>query len=332
MVGQRTKGQIKALWVRLHSRVYGAIRVAVEPVIGTSLFEEIESDTTALTATEVFTAAESRLNTDFKSGCAYYLWDSIRRRLEQFTPHDLSRLVERYMNLKYTHRSNPIECRTQFDNSVRELKLAGLTLPEKLHLAIWYKALPPELDSLRQALGAKSNLQWKDIYEAIVNQHSSKKASRNSERSDEKANTALENEKKKKDAIRNKRDSNKFKPKSGDKPEKHCIFCDTDYHDISECKKYKGAQASVLAGKKAKKTSDSEADEDHAATFIEDEIAATFQSQSADELAAIGKDSTIDSNPIHFLFHSRCNNSRHTSQTYPKRHQQRSNHDHVNSY
>ena len=89
--GARPKAQIKALWVRLNSRVYGAIRSAVETVIGTSFFEEIEADTTALTVTEVFTAAEGRLNTDFKSGCAYYLWDSIRRKLEQFTPHDLSR-------------------------------------------------------------------------------------------------------------------------------------------------------------------------------------------------------------------------------------------------
>lgn len=303
--GARAKAQIKALWVRLHSRVYGAIRTAVEPIVGTSFFEEIESDTTALTATEVFTATESRLNTDFKSGCAYYLWDSIRRKLEQFTPHDLSRLVERYMNLKYAPRSNPIECRTSFDNSVRELKLAGLTLPDKLHLAIWYKALPPELDSLRQALGAKSNLQWKDIYDAIVNQYSSKKASRNTERSDEKANAVLENdEKKKKDAIRFKRGNNKSQFKAGDKVKKHCNFCDRDYHDISECRTYKGAQASILANKKAKKTSDSELDEDHAAVFVEDEVAATFQTQSANELVAIGKDSTSNSNPIHFLFDS----------------------------
>lgn len=302
--GARPKAQIKALWVRLNSRVYGAIRSAVETIIGTSFFEEIESDTTALTATEIFTAAESRLNTDFKSGCAYYLWDGIRRKLEQFTPHDLSRLVERYMNLKYTPRSNPIECRTHFDNSVRELKLAGLTLPDKLHLAVWYKALPPELDSLRQALGAKSNLQWKDIYEAIVNQYSSKKASRNTERSDEKAHAALESEKKRKDAIRFKRDKNRNNLKSGGKPEKHCNFCERDYHDISECRAYKGAQASVFAAKKAKKTSDSEADEDHAAVFVEDEVAATFQPQSEDELAAIGKDSSSEYGPIHFLFDS----------------------------
>jgi hypothetical protein len=301
----RTRAQIKALWVRLHSKVYGAIRSAIEPVIGTSFFEEIESDTVALTATEVFTTAESRLNTDFKSGCAYYLWDTIRRRLEQFTPHDLSRLVERYMSLKYTPRSNPIECRTSFDNSVRELKLAGLTLPDELHLAIWYKALPPELDSLRQALGAKSNLKWKDIYDAIVNQYSSKKASRNTERSDEKANAVLEiEEKRKKDAIRFKRGNNKSQFKTGNKPKKHCSFCDRDYHDISECHAYKGAQASVLANKKTKKNSDSETDEDHAAVFVEDEVAATFLTQSADELIAIGKDSTSDVNPIHFLFDS----------------------------
>ena len=59
-----------------------------------------------------------------------------------------------------------------------------------------------------------------------------------------------------------------------------------------------------MANKKTKKTSDSETDEDHAAVFVEDEVAATFQTQSADELVAIGKDSTSNSNPIHFLFDS----------------------------
>ena len=205
------------------------------------------------------------------------------------------------MNLKYAPRSNPIECRTQFDNSVRELKLAGLTLPDKLHLAIWYKALPPELDSLRQALGAKPNLQWKDIYEAIVNQYSSKKASRNSERSDEKANTA-QKMKRKRRMIGYKRDSNRNKPKSGDKPEKHCIFCERDYHDISECKNTKESKASVLAARLRKQVIVKRMR--IMLLFIENEIAAAFKSQSADELAAIGKDSTSESNPIHFLFDS----------------------------
>ena len=300
--GARPRSQIKALWVRLHSKAYGAIRAAVESIIGTSFFEEIESDTTALTPTEVFTVADNRLDRDFKSGCAYYLWDSIRRRLEQFTPHDLSRLVEKYMNLKYIPRSNPIECRTYFDNSVRELKLAGLTLPEKLHLAVWYKALPPELDSLRQALGAKPDLKWKDIYDAIVNQYSSKKAARNTEKSEEKAHAALENEEKKRRDARTKRNRGKPKPNPSDKPKKHCDFCELDSHNRDECYSLKNAKSSILAARKAKKTSDSEADDDHAAVFVEDEVVATFQPQMADELAAVGKEA--ESGAVHFLFDS----------------------------
>jgi hypothetical protein len=297
----RPRSQIKALWVRLHSKAYGAIRAAVESIIGTSFFEEIESDTTTLTPTEVFTVVDSRLDRDFKSGCAYYLWDNIRRRLEQFTPHDLSRLVERYMSLKYTPRSNPIECRASFDSSVRDLKLAGIILPDKLHLAVWYKALPPDLDSLRQALGAKPDLKSKDIYDAIVNQYSSKKAARNTERSEEKAHAALENEEKKRKA-RTKRDKNRSKPNPSDKSKKHCDFCELDSHNMDECYSLKKAKSSVLANRKARKISDSEADDDHAAVFVEDEVAATFQSQLEDELAAVGKEA--ESGPTHFLFDS----------------------------
>jgi hypothetical protein len=304
----RPKAQIKSLWIRLNSKVYGVIRSAVETIIGTSFFEEVESDPTALNPLQVFTEDERKLDTDFKSGCAYYLWDNIRKKLEDFTPHDLSRLVEKYMNLKYNPRSSPIECRNQFDESVRELKLAGITLPDKLHLAIWYKAIPPELDSLRQALGAKSNLQWKDIYESISNQYSSKKSTRNSERSEEKAHAAQEAELKKKNDLRNKRDSEKNKPKAENKFKKRCSFCNGRYHDISECHFYREKQevASTRASgnKKNKKISDSETDDEHAAVFIEDEVAATFQAQSAAELAAFGKDSNGVSDPIHFLFDS----------------------------
>ena len=35
---------IKSQWIRLNSKVYGAIRAAVEPVMGTSYFREIEND------------------------------------------------------------------------------------------------------------------------------------------------------------------------------------------------------------------------------------------------------------------------------------------------
>jgi hypothetical protein len=303
----RPTSSIKALWIRLNSKAYGVIRAAVETVMGITYFEDIESDPDGLSMREVVTASMKQLDTDFKNGCAYYLWDSIRRKLEQFTPHDLSRLVERYMNLKYTPRSNPIECRNYFDNSVRELKLAGVILPDKLHLAVWYKALPSELDSLRQALGAKPNLQWRDIYDALMNQYSSKKAARNNEKSTETANAAFDNEKKK-ESIRTKRDQTKLKNgKSNDKSKKlHCNFCERDNHEVSDCHAYKRAQAHALAAKnsKGKKTSDSEENtplSEHAAIFLEDEIASMYHSQDTEELAALGQD---DNGPVHFIFDS----------------------------
>ena len=71
------------------------------------------------------------------------------------------------MNMKYTPRQDPVLFRKECDTAVRELKQAGVVLPDKLHMSIWYKALPAEYESLRQGLGARPDLEWTHIYKAI---------------------------------------------------------------------------------------------------------------------------------------------------------------------
>jgi Pol polyprotein/LTR polyprotein gag-polypeptide-like protein len=302
----RPQSLMRAQWARLNSKVYGAIRAAVEPILGTSFFEDIKSDPDSLSVTEIYkSASDSELNVKFKSGCAYYLWERIKSKLEQFTPHDLSRLVDKYMSLKYSPRQNPAEYRAQFDSAVRELNLAGITLPDKLHLAVWYRAIPSELESLRQALGANPKLKWTDIYEALVNQYSSKKATRHTEKSDERANAYIDKkeELKKKDSLRIKRDQAKpIKGKINDLAKKKCDYCHLENHTIKNCFSYQKSQAAVSRFAKPKgNNSDSEADDAFAAPFIEDELANTFSQYEDEELAASAVNNSI---PTYFVFDS----------------------------
>jgi hypothetical protein len=297
----RTTTQLKAMWARLQSKAYGIIRAAVENVVGTTFFEQIENDPNQLKRSELYVNKSLKdLDTKFKLNCAYYLWEKLQLKLEQFTPHDLARLFERYMKLNYALRSNPIDCRTYFDDSVRELKLAGIELPEKLHLAIWYKALPSELDSLRQALGANPHLKWTDIYDALVTSYASKKDARRNETA-ERANIAAEAEGKKQQLPRSKKEQKQLRGKNGGRTKKHCTYCDRPFHDISECRSYKAAQQAASA---ADKNGGGGADGDHAAVFIEDEVSATIVPESAEEKAAVSREDSSSSLPIHFLFDS----------------------------
>ena len=67
-----------------------------------NLFDDIEAEQYGVGIFDIYNSSlASNWEDHFISGNAYYLWNKIRIRLEQFTPHDLSRLVDRYMNLKY---------------------------------------------------------------------------------------------------------------------------------------------------------------------------------------------------------------------------------------
>jgi gag-polypeptide of LTR copia-type len=169
--GQRTPQTIRAMWTRLHLKAYGAIRAAVEEVVGTAFFDTIELEPKP----DIYSAPVDSTHwiSSYKHGNANYLWTKLSKKLQQFTPHDLARLVGDYMSLKYTIGTDPIKFRKKFDSTIRELTLAGLVLPDKLHMAMWYRALPNELDSLKQTLSANPKLTHDNIYDALVARYAS---------------------------------------------------------------------------------------------------------------------------------------------------------------
>ncbi|MFI5422012.1 MAG: hypothetical protein ACHQ1H_13690, partial [Nitrososphaerales archaeon] len=298
--GFRTRLQVKALWQRLHSKAIGAIRTATEQVLGSTLFEEMETEQSMAGKCELYTLSVSSpilWEDQFITGNSNYLWNKIRVRLEQFTPHDLSRLVDKYMSLKYTPSQDPVVFRREFDNSVRDLKQAGLTLPDKLHMSIWYRALPSEFASLRQALGANHALTWDDIYRAMVAQYSAgitKKSKQ--QKDDEKVLAAFERSKK-----------DKKDHKSSDKPnannKKKCNYCQKPGHTEKECYTLKKEKRQAELAAKKESTSDSEAEE-YAAAFVENDILKELSSGSIDEVAAAATDRNNVDPMVHFIFDS----------------------------
>jgi hypothetical protein len=309
--GHRSTAQLKGVWCRLHSKSFGVIRTAIESTVGTSLFDDIEDEHQRFSFNILDeTLTGKTLDTQFISGNAYYLWEKIRIRLDRFTPHDLSRLIDRYMNLKYTPRQDPAVFRREFDNSVRELRQAGLTIPDKLHLAVWYRALPPEFDSLRQALGANPDLTWNNIYDAIITQYSAnysiKKTTRKQE--DEKALSAVEEAKK--ERLRRLKDKNKTKEEDAitdkKKRQKECTYCGKTGHTVDKCYALENDKKNADSFKQNGKQSDSEEDDEHAAPFVDDELLASWYqpSSDSDELVAKAGDLPLSQLPVHFLFDS----------------------------
>jgi hypothetical protein len=284
--GFRTRLQVKALWQRLHSKAIGAIRTATEQVLGSTLFEEMETEQTIVGKCDVYNlpvSSPTLWEDQFISGNANHLWNKIRVRLEQFTPHDLSRLVDKYMSLKYTPSQDPVVFRREFDNSVRDLKQAGLILPDKLHMSIWYRALPSEFAPLRQALGANLALTWDDIYKAMVAQYSvgtTKKSKQ--QKDDEKVLAAIEKSKKDK---------------------KKCYYCQKPGHTEKECITLKKEKRQAELAAKQESTSDSEAEE-HAAAFVENDLLQELSSGSIDEAAAAATDRNNVDPMVHFIFDS----------------------------
>ena len=305
--GHRSTAQLKGVWCRLHSKSFGVIRTAIESTVGTSLFDDIEDEHQRFSFNILDeTLTGKTLDTQFISGNAYYLWEKIRIRLDRFTPHDLSRLIDRYMNLKYTPRQDPAVFRREFDNSVRELRQAGLTIPDKLHLAVWYRALPPEFDSLRQALGANPDLTWNNIYDAIITQYSAnysiKKTTRKQE--DEKALSAVEEAKK--ERLRRLKDKNKTKEEDAitdkKKRQKECTYCGKTGHTVDKCYALENDKKNADSFKQNGKQSDSEEDDEHAAPFVDDELLASWYQPSSDSDELVAKAGDLPLSQLPFIF------------------------------
>jgi hypothetical protein len=299
---------LRAIWNRLHLKAFGAIKTAVEPILGESFFTLIGVEQEKQGSFSVYNCPEDQLSSRFMYGNAHYLWLLIKNHLQHYTAHDITTLIRKYMNLKYNINEDPVEFRRIFDDTVRELNLAGVVMPEQCHMAVWYGAIPSEYESLRLALGANLKLKWQDIYEALVNQYSASKQKRptRSSTGDDKILAAVDHNqsqfnKQNKDRIN--RRLNKY----------HCDYCNRDGHTSDRCYKLtadKQNSGDFKFNGSNKTDSDSEKDDDHTAPFIEDSILAQFScsngiNSDTDELAAPSV--THDNNnprTVHFIFDS----------------------------
>ena len=113
---------------------------------------------------------------------------------------------------------------------------------------IWRSGIPPypsDMESLRQALGANPKLKWTDIYDALANQYSGKKAAHHTEKSGERANAYIDKKdiQRKKESLRNKRDQAKpINGKANKFSKKHCDYCHQDSHIMKDCFSYQRAK------------------------------------------------------------------------------------------
>jgi hypothetical protein len=167
---------IKAQWCRLHTRIIGIIKSAIEGAVGTELFDEIENEQDAVGSTDPLQYDDDDFSwvDNFKAKNANYVWIKLKEKQQKYTAHDLANLIRKLLDLKLQAGSDPTIFRKQFTAAVKELKNANISLPQEVLMAVWLQALPKELSILRQALGARSGLRWMDIYETLVGEYSSR--------------------------------------------------------------------------------------------------------------------------------------------------------------
>ncbi|HVX00437.1 MAG TPA: hypothetical protein VHA52_08400, partial [Candidatus Babeliaceae bacterium] len=176
---QSSVGNIKGIWSRLHTRAVGLIKTAVESVIGTDLFDGIEDEQAIVGECNMYggdTEDKTRLPwlDSFIAKNANLVWVRIKDRQQRYTAHDKANLVRRLLELKYPVGTDPTSCRRKFAALVKHLRNAGITLHDDILMSVWFSALPKELSVLKQALGAKEQLKWTDIYNSLIQDYSSR--------------------------------------------------------------------------------------------------------------------------------------------------------------
>jgi len=169
---------------------------------------------------------------------ANLVWARLKARQQRYTAHDKANLVRQLLELKYPVGSDPTIFRRRFAALVKNLRNAEITLHEDILMSVWFSALPKELSVLKQALGAKENLKWTDIYDTLIQEYSSRGATKSRDRSekpyrDQKELAAAAQERKQR------RDTKRQRPQFGSKPDKGCQHCGKPGHNEDKCwKKY----------------------------------------------------------------------------------------------
>src|SRR5438552_7445804 len=151
-------------WFDRQQRVYATIRTATQESVGLQLFRDLakeanENGTDAsqllLLATRVQPAGSPPADdpaswswlSKFKHGNASYLWAQLNAKYGQYNGYDKMRLYHRYNSFpKYKEGEDPTPLLNDFEDTVYQMELAGLSLPPDIHWATWLQAIP---DSIR---------------------------------------------------------------------------------------------------------------------------------------------------------------------------------------
>jgi Pol polyprotein, beta-barrel domain len=287
-LGNRSPETVRLLWVRTQGRIYGVIRSAVEAKLGTTFFDRIEAqgrpDVSSYPADSVAWLPM------FQDGNASYLWHRLSQELMTFHPHDLAVLMGRYMSLKYQVGQDPVMLNNAFETVVRELEIAGLTLPSKLHMTIWYRAIPDELAALKQTLSANPKLTQEDIFGALLAHHQASKSAKvrampkPAAGDTELAAAAIEAKRKKEQAAQ----AAKAAAKAAKNKGRWCSYHNSDYHDQSKCNALKAQKAQAAQLRATGNTGTDDPDQ-HAGCFMDASVpehAAVLCPLSADDAEA----------------------------------------------
>lgn len=309
-------GTIKGIWYRLHTRAVGVIKTAVEPVIGTELFDEIEDEQLSMGNCNIYEGDKKDmpwLDTFFSKN-AHLVWTRLKNRQLRYTAHDITNSLNKLFSLKYIAGTDPAIFRRYFTTILKELKNADTSIyqDQRVLMSVWYRALPKELEVLKQALGVKTDLKWSDIYEALVHEYSSRGTNKHHDRrprstdkqahgnSEEKAAAAMEG--------RNKNKSMKKKPRPSFNG-KTCNHCKKPGHGEDNC----WLKHPHLKPNKFLKTkgTDNDSDTEVYMPFIDSEIMSQFtqlglHAEVAEEQAMYSNPSSspVEIPPTYLIFDS----------------------------
>lgn len=308
-------GTIKGIWYRLHTRAIGVIKTAVEPVIGTELFDEIEDEQLSMGNCNIYEGDKEDMSwvETFFSKNAYLVWTRIKNRQLRYTAHDITNSLNRLFNLKYTAGTDPAIFRRYFMTILKELKNANTSIyqDQRVLMSVWYRALPKELEVLKQALGVKTDLKWSDIYEALIHEYSSRGTSKHHDRrprstdrpshgnSEEKAAAAVEG--------RNKTKNMKKKPRPS--YGRSCNHCRKPGHTEDKCwLKHPHLKPSKFS---TSEVADNDSDTEVYMPFIDSDIMSQFiqlglHAEVAEEQALYSNTSSpsIELPPTYLIFDS----------------------------
>lgn len=301
--GNRPAETVRSIWHSTQGRIFGILRSAVEGKLGTAFFDKLEVEGGYLDLSN-YEIRSTNWVKHFKWGNANYLWKELERQYMTFHPHDLVVMIQKYNNIKYKVGEDPVVFKNKFDAMVREMEVAGLVVPNVLHMATWYQAIPEQFSSLKQSLNAYPHLTHDKIYAALLRQVQSERGTKPFKPQSEQAAAAIESNNSSKSRGNGKGKartrggkSNNGSSNFSSRPSKyHCDYCNKDGHDADHCNALRDAKKYVAEDIGKMKL------REHSACFIE-EGENEFVLLTVDEVCNAAVDHEADK-PVYFLFDS----------------------------